>query len=546
MSSPDVRPLRFAYTDTRRWVMIGAAIGTVAYLTLTLANVAMWGWDPQRHRLIVLLAGLGCGAGCIAAQRGRVLAGGVIALSAVWCESQSSLVLSSEFAAPALFATAVIVVARALLLTPRQSAILAFGSIIATWPLVLLSPAVRAFVDVVRKERALSETIDRLPDGILVIDAHELLQVINPAAGCMLGVDRDECIGRPMPSPATPPRTARRWPAAGAARCLRACARRTAAPRDGAAARACPATRSRGPAGWGLAHDLNNILTIIGASAEVLRDEAPDESLAPRIDEILAAQDRGATTTRQLLAFARREVVQPRVVDIFVRMTKDDGGPRVRLRVRDEGAGMNAATIARAFEPFFTTKSRGRGTGLGLAAVHGMALQRGGRATIELQPLVGTTVPLEFPSSSAPATAVTARTTAEHPRIGGTILVTEDDDGTRASVARLLERLGYAVLLASDGIQALRMAQVHAGQIDLLLTDVTMPGLSGSQLAAQQHRRAPHVSVICMSGYPEDALADGPGLRLETDVVAKPFASATPARRIAGKIGIAMAASPEG
>ena len=296
----------------------------------------------------------------------------------------------------------------------------------------------------------------------------------------------------------------------------------------------------------GLAHDFNNILTIIGASAEVLRDEAPDESLAPRIDEILAAQDRGATLTRQLLAFARREVVQPRVVDIFVRMTKDDGGPRVRLRVRDEGAGMNAATIARAFEPFFTTKSRGRGTGLGLAAVHGMALQRGGRATIELQPLVGTTVPLEFPSSSAPATAVTARTTAEHPRIGGTILVTEDDDGTRASVARLLERLGYAVLLASDGIQALRMAQVHAGQIDLLLTDVTMPGLSGSQLAAQLHRRTPHVSVICMSGYPEDALADEPGLQLETDVVAKPFASATPARRTADKIGIAMAASPEG
>ena len=128
-------------------------------------------------------------------------------------------------------------------------------------------------------------------------------------------------------------------------------------------------------------------------------------------------------------------------------------------------------------------------------------------------------------------------------RDGGTILVAEDDDGTRATVARLLERLGYTVLWAPDGIQALRMAEQHADFIDLLLTDVMMPGLTGPQLASRLQRVAPHVPVIYMSGYPEDALAEVKGLQLETDFVAKPFTIVTLARRIADKIGSAISAS---
>ncbi len=660
--------------------MLGAAIGIAAYATLAVARILMWGWDPLGHQLVLLLAVAGCVAGGITAHRGHVYAGGVICLMAAWCESYFTLLTTREFPSPPLLATAALVAAAALLLKPRHSAIFSFGSIVATWPIVLLSPAVRAsgvtpsvlyfltsytvvmsavwslvslgfslvdraFVEVVRKERALAETIDRSPDGILVVDANELLQVINPAAERMLGVNRNERIGRPMadlmPLASSAAegsralsfeRTGERpyswaitrpdgerldleitWRSMDGGRrqlVLRDVSERVHAEQSRRDLEMQLAHAQRleavGQLAGGIAHDFNNILTIIGASAEVLRAESPDDSLAPLIDEILAAQDRGATLTRQLLAFARREVVQPRVLDLsahilslqrllqrvageqtrivcdvepdcpvladigqveqalvnlvsnardampkggtctisVVRMTNDDGALWVRLRVRDEGVGMDAATIARAFEPFFTTKPRGRGTGLGLAAVHGMALQSGGRAVIESQPSFGTTVLLEFPLSSAPATVVNTRMTPEHTSGGGTILVAEDDDGTRATVARMLERLGYTVLLAPDGVQALRLAELHADRIDLLLTDVMMPGLTGPQLAARLHRVAPHVPVIFMSGYPEDALAEVKGLQLETDFVAKPFVSATLAQRVADKLGVGISGSP--
>lgn len=104
-----------------------------------------------------------------------------------------------------------------------------------------------------------------------------------------------------------------------------------------------------------------------------------------------------------------------------------------------------------------------------------------------------------------------------------TILVAEDDDGTRAVLTRILERLGHAVLLATDGLQALRLAESHAGPIDLLLTDVIMPRLTGPQLAARLQAVRPGIPVLFMPGYPEDALSEVPGLQVETDLVAKPF-----------------------
>ena len=677
----DQRNLRFSYADTRRWVMIGSSTGAVGYGAMLIVNVIMWGLGPTRHQFAMFAAGLACVAGGLTARRGQVFRGGLIGLCAATCESLFSLGTAPDFPSPTLLATAVTIVSGSLLLRPRPSALLALVAIVAVWPLALLSPGVRAigatptvlfflvghsvvmtavwllvslglsvvdraFVEVVRNERALSETIDRSPDGILVIDASEVLQVINPAATRMLGVSRDDGIGRPIaelvalaaesperqvplsvgasgeqPYPWAITRqdgtrvdlevTGRGMDSGRRQLVLRDVSDRVRAEqvRRDMALQLAHAQRLEavGQLAGGIAHDFNNILTIIGASAEVLRDEAPDESLAPLIDDILAAQDRGATLTRQLLAFARREVVQPRVLDLsahilslqrllqrvageqtriacdvepgcrvqvdigqleqalvnlvsnardampdggtctisVVRMTNDDGSLWVRLRVRDAGVGMDAATIARAFEPFFTTKPRGRGTGLGLAAVHGMALQSGGRAVIESQPTLGTTILLEFPFSTAPATIVPTRATAAHASGGGTILVAEDDDGTRASVSRLLERLGYTVLLAPDGIQALRMAELNGGRIDLLLTDVMMPGLTGPQLAARLRGVAPHVPVIFMSGYPEDALAEVPGLQLETDFVAKPFASATLARRVAEKLAVAVAAAPE-
>jgi PAS domain S-box-containing protein len=677
ISSHDPRPLRFAYTDTRRWVLIGAWIGTGAYTVLTAVSLVSWGWDPSRHQGMLMLAAAGCLLGAAVAHRGHVFAGGMIGLIATWSEVHFSMLMTQQFPSPSMMASATLLVAAALLLKPRDSLWFAIATIVLTWPLVLMSPGAhvpgatptviywlmahavvtfavwalvtlgfsivdRAFIEVVRKERELSETIDRAPDGILVIDAAETLRVMNPAAERLLGMPRDESIGRPLADvlraaaahtevncPLAFKDSGERpytWKAATAdgGQCELEVTwrtmdegRRQLVLRDVSdRVRAEQARRDMelqlahaqrleavGQLAGGIAHDFNNILTIVGASAEVLRSELDDDRHTPLLDEILAAQERGATLTRQLLAFARREVVHPRVFDLsehvislqrllqrvageqtriwcdvepdcriradvgqveqalvnlvtnardampdggtcaltVKRMTNDDGEMWVRLRVRDDGMGMDQATSARAFEPFFTTKPRGRGTGLGLAAVHGMAMQSGGRAEIESLPTYGTTVILEFPFADAPTTVRVTPVRIDQTIGGGTILVAEDDDGTRSTVARILQRLGYAVLLAPDGMQALRLAEMNAGRIDLLLTDVMMPGLSGPQLAARLRAISPQVPVVFMSGYPEDALAEVEGLRVETDFVAKPFSSALLAQRISEKLGVALA-----
>jgi two-component system, cell cycle sensor histidine kinase and response regulator CckA len=675
----DPRPLRFAYSDTQRWVVIGAAIGALAYLVLTVVNVLAEGWQGSRYQLTLLVPVAGCALGGALAQRGRVFLGGVVALSAASFEVHVSLLTATEFPAPSLLATAPLLVASALLLKPRHSVIFALSSIALTWPLVLLSPAVRAsgitgdvifwltshlcvtfavwslvalgfsvvdraFLEVVRKERELAETIERAPDGILVLDAQECVLMANPAVEALFAQPRAACIGRPLgevlaaagahaagsggPLQLTTDEQPRGWTIErGDARPLpieitvRSMdgGRRQLVLRDVSERQHSEQARREmevqlahaqrleavGQLAGGIAHDFNNILTIVGGSAEVLRGNLVDDAGLPLLDEILAAQERGATLTRQLLAFARREVVHPRVFDLSAqvltlrrllqrvageqtriscdvepdcrimadigqveqalvnlvgnardampnggvcalsvkRMTNDDGELWVRLSVRDEGVGMDDGTRARAFEPFFTTKPRGRGTGLGLAAVHGMVLQSGGRADIETTLGLGTMVILEFPFAEAPATIAPIRPPAPEPAGGGTILVAEDDDGTRASVARMLQRLGYDVLLAPDGLQALRMAESRRGRIDLLLTDVMMPGLTGPQLMARFRQLAPEVPVLFMSGYPEDALEEVEGLQLETDFIAKPFGADALARSIAAKLAPSLPAS---
>ncbi|MCC7054913.1 MAG: response regulator [Gemmatimonadaceae bacterium] len=671
----DPRKLRFRYVDTRRWVLIGTAIGTAAYLVLALVNYAAGGKAGEHDPRVLLAAAAVSAVGSLVTARGRVFVGGMIALLAFWCEVHWSLATAQSFPVPSLLAGSAVLVAAALLLRAPDSMVLAAFTVASTWLAVLLSPAVRregisahvlywltvhtvitlavwalvslgfaivdrAFLELLRKERELAETIDRAPDGILVLDAQDQVQVANPAAERLLGMSRAQCVGHTIAEVLAAAGngsahgerlepllhdTGERprawsllradghqaelevtWRAMEEGRrqlVLRDVSERTAgeAARRQMEVQLAHAQRLEavGQLAGGIAHDFNNILTIVGASAEVLRNELRDDANAPLLDEILAAQERGATLTRQLLAFARRDVVQPRVFDVssqvltlrsllqrvageqlrlsfdvepdcriradvgqveqalvnlvsnardatpaggtcaisVVRMTNDDGSEWVRLRVRDDGSGMDEATRLRVFEPFFTTKPRGRGTGLGLAAVHGMVAQGGGRADIESAVGHGTTVLLEFPFAQGALTEpVTIAPTV--PQGGGaTILVAEDDDGTRATVARMLGRLGYRVILAPDGLQALRQLELHGADVHLLLTDVMMPGLGGPALAARARAERPSLPVLFMSGYPEEALEAVPGFNLETDFLSKPFAASRLAASVAHKLG---------
>ncbi len=670
----DPRPLRLANSDTRQWVMAGAGISAAGYAILFGVTVVAAGWTDGLSRLPLLAVSVACLIGFAMAARNRVHAGGIVALIAVWIQTHYSLFTLSEFPSPSLLASPALLVAATLLLSQRGARAFGVATIVTPWLAAVFgeigrsngitAPAIfwlvthtvamlviwsivtrgfsvldRAFLRVVEKERALSETINKSPDGIIVIDADATVEVTNPAAERLLGGPGAQWIGQPLArvldavmtrgNGQAPPaitledgdgpqawtlerRDGSRSDVEVSGRTMDG-GRRQLVLRDVServkveqARREMEVQLSHaqrleavGGLAGGIAHDFNNILTIVGASAEVLRAEIADERYAPLLDDILAAQDRGATLTRQLLAFARREVVQPRVFDLsaqvvslrlllqrvvgeqiritcdvepdcriladvgqleqalvnlvnnasdampeggsctvsVTRAVLDTGESWVRLRVSDTGSGMDEVTRSRAFEPFFTTKPRGRGTGLGLASVHGIASQSGGQVFIESERGRGTAVVLEFPFADEAIVVQTERPLAAGDGGRATILVAEDDDGTRAVVARILQRLGYAVLLAPDGLQALRLAEAHAGEIDLLITDVMMPGLTGPKLVSRLHAQQPNIPVLYMSGYPEDALSEVTGLQIETDFLAKPFANATLATRVAAKLG---------
>ncbi len=182
-------------------------------------------------------------------------------------------------------------------------------------------------------------------------------------------------------------------------------------------------------------------------------------------------------------------------------------GDYVRLSVRDTGCGMDAATLAHIFEPFFTTKPVGSGTGLGLSTVYGIVRQHGGFCDVESTPGIGTAFHVYFPRHVTDTPAHDAM-----PLIpaapGGTetILLVEDERGVRAVTRELLTQLGYRVLAAADGAEAIAMALAHDGAIDLLLTDVIMPGMNGMRVRDEVTKRSPHLKTLFMSGYPADVL----------------------------------------
>jgi len=203
----------------------------------------------------------------------------------------------------------------------------------------------------------------------------------------------------------------------------------------------------------------------------------------------------------------------------------------VRLTVGDTGIGMTDEVRARLFEPFFTTKEHGRGTGLGLATVYGVVDAWGGSISVESSPGEGTLFLVDLPwLDAAPCVEMPAQL-LDLPGGVETVLVVEDEDVVRALALRVLSQAGYTVLEASSGDEALAVCAGYDGPIDLVLTDVVMPGLSGADVLAEATRLRPDARCLVMSGYPDEAVR-GRGVPPATELLPKPFAPATLVRRV--------------
>jgi PAS domain S-box-containing protein len=358
----------------------------------------------------------------------------------------------------------------------------------------------------------------------------------------------------------------------------------------------------------GVAHDFNNLLTAISGYTQLAGQTIPAEMEPTRLhlDQVQKAAGRAADLTRQLLAFSRQQVLQPRVLQLNdtvaelekmlrrligedIELTLDlapglelvradpgqldqvilnlavnarDAMPRggklelttrntvlgeevlasrpyvepgtyVNLAVRDTGVGMDEATQSRIFEPFFTTKERGKGTGLGLSTVYGIVKQAGGYIWVESTPDQGSTFHLFFrPTKAESAGPPTLRPPEPAAPEAGTILVVEDEDAVRHLVEVVLGQRGYRVLLAQDGKEALAVCQARSREIDLVLTDVVMPEMSGRELASRIAEVAPAARVLFMSGYTDDAALRQHVLEPGAPFLQKPFTPATLAAKV--------------
>lgn len=317
----------------------------------------------------------------------------------------------------------------------------------------------------------------------------------------------------------------------------------------------------------GVAHDFNNLLTAIRGYAELARGGVgPGDDALGDLDQIVLAADRAAELTRQLLAFSRRQVLQPSVCDpaeivagvipllrrllgehielvthtapqlgrvkvdlsqleqvivnlavnardampaggtLTIETANDSSGRYVALMVSDTGAGIDQSTLSHIFEPFFTTKEPGRGTGMGLATVHGIVHQSGGSIHVETEPGRGSTFTVLLPVATDEPTPVAAEAAPRPDSRGAeSILLVEDETAVRSFASRVLRRLGYAVLEAPSGTRALELAGAHSGDIDLLITDLVMPGLQGHQLASQLRAVRSGLRVLYVSGFAESS-----------------------------------------
>jgi CheY-like chemotaxis protein len=256
-----------------------------------------------------------------------------------------------------------------------------------------------------------------------------------------------------------------------------------------------------------------------------------------------------ALNARDAMPRGGRLTIETRDVDIADRglAAPVSPGRYVMLAVSDDGVGMDAETKGRIFEPFFTTKPEGRGSGLGLSTVRGIVDDAGGTILVESEPGLGTTFRIFLPcvdeqGEPSGLDAVSARL----PRGGETVLVAEDSEPVREVTRELLAALGYSVLTASRGEEALAVARAHDGPIHLLLTDVVMPDLRGGSLAEQLVAERPEARVLYMSGYGDGVArtADGPG---EHDLILrKPFDQGYLARAVRDALDRARTGGSDG
>jgi CheY-like chemotaxis protein len=208
-------------------------------------------------------------------------------------------------------------------------------------------------------------------------------------------------------------------------------------------------------------------------------------------------------------------------------------GEYVRLSVSDTGCGMDSATQARVFEPFFTTKPAEQGTGLGLATVYGIVMQSGGHIELYSELGLGTTFKIYIPRCRDGVTPESAQPAAQEPPLGcETVLLVEDEEGVRTLARMALEKNGYTVLEARHPQEALKLLEGHQGAVQILVSDVVMPHMSGSQLAERLLPARPDMKVLYISGYTDDAVVRHGLLDATTPFLQKPFTPDTLARTV--------------
>ncbi|MDN5280126.1 MAG: two-component system, cell cycle sensor histidine kinase and response regulator CckA [Clostridiales bacterium] len=347
----------------------------------------------------------------------------------------------------------------------------------------------------------------------------------------------------------------------------------------------------------GVAHDFNNMLAVqLGYCDIILEKLNAADPIAKNILQVRACTERAATLTRQLLAFSRKQALQPVVLDLnavivdiekmlgrligedidiatilskdLMKVRVDPGqieqvimnlavnsrdampkggkltietanaymdetyikrhadttvGPHVMLAVTDTGCGMNDEIKSKLFEPFFTTKSKGKGTGLELATVYGIVQQSGGNIWVYSEVGHGTTFKIYFPAVEAPLSETVRKSTTHEYGNGELILIVEDEVSLRNLFAEMIESIGYRVVSAGNGGEALLAVEEGNLKPDLLITDVVMPGMGGKTLAERLSRSNPNLGVLYMSGYTENSIVHNGALDTGIHFLQKPF-----------------------